>query len=52
MTQRVPFDKQATSVESAALQLQRRRARRTALWLGLLALGMYLGFILSTGLRN
>jgi hypothetical protein len=31
---------------------QRRRARRTAVMLGVLALCVYVGFILSTMLRN
>ena len=39
---------------SSSLQIaeQRRRARRTALLLGALALCVYVGFILSTMLRN
>ncbi|MDP2323354.1 MAG: hypothetical protein Q8N51_04905 [Gammaproteobacteria bacterium] len=36
----------------AELQEQRRRARRAAFLLGALALCLYLGFILATGLRN
>ncbi|MDH5254761.1 MAG: hypothetical protein OEW72_02495 [Gammaproteobacteria bacterium] len=31
---------------------QRRQARRAALLLGIVALCVYLGFILATGLRN
>ncbi len=31
---------------------QRRRARRTAILLGILAVAIYLGFILSVGLRG
>jgi hypothetical protein len=34
------------------LAAQRRRARRTALLLGIVAACVYLGFILATGLRN
>jgi hypothetical protein len=38
--------------DAALLAEQRRQARRTALLLGLIALGVYLGFIIATGLRN
>jgi hypothetical protein len=34
------------------LAAQRRQARRTALLLGIVALCVYLGFMLATGLRN
>ncbi|MEZ5564139.1 MAG: hypothetical protein R3F24_00890 [Gammaproteobacteria bacterium] len=37
--------------DTSLLATQRRRARRTALLLGFLALCLYLGFIVSTGLR-
>jgi hypothetical protein len=40
------------SASEAELAEQRRRARRGAFLLGALALAMYLGFILATGLRN
>jgi len=39
-------------MDLAQIEEQRRRARRTALVLGVLALCTYLGFILATGLRN
>jgi uncharacterized membrane protein (DUF485 family) len=39
-------------IDLAQIEEQRRRARRTALFLGVLALCMYVGFILATGLRN
>jgi hypothetical protein len=38
--------------DSLQIGAQRRRARRTALLLGVLALCVYFGFILSTVLRN
>ena len=31
---------------------QRRQARRTAVLLGIVALGIFLGFILAVGMRN
>jgi hypothetical protein len=38
--------------DAAQLEQQRRHARRTALVLGAVALCVYLGFILATGLRH
>jgi len=38
--------------ESLQIEEKRRRARRTAFLLGALALCVYIGFILSTVLRN
>jgi uncharacterized membrane protein (DUF485 family) len=38
--------------DAALLAEQRRRARRTAVLLGIVALCMYLGFILATSLRR
>ena len=45
-------DKQPTSGrlnhdESNGIELQRQRARRTALWVGAIAVLVYVGFILS-----
>ena len=52
MTQPAPSNMQATTEEQVELQLRRRRARRMALALGFVALCVYLGFILATGLRS
>ncbi len=41
-----------TLPDPVLLAAQRRQARRTALLLGFVALCVYLGFILATGLRN
>jgi hypothetical protein len=38
--------------DPALLAAQRRQARRTALVLGIVAVCVYLGFILGTSLRN
>ncbi|MBL8201105.1 MAG: hypothetical protein JNK40_09055 [Chromatiales bacterium] len=39
-------------VDPVIIAGQRRQARRTALVLGIVALCVYLGFILATGLRH
>jgi hypothetical protein len=39
-------------MDAAQVEAQRRRARRTAFLLGFVALAVYLGFIVTTGLRH
>lgn len=38
--------------DPVVIAAQRRQARRTALVLGIVAVCVYLGFIVATGLRN
>ncbi|MEQ1801004.1 MAG: hypothetical protein ABL989_03715 [Gammaproteobacteria bacterium] len=41
-----------SDVDPVVIAEQRRQARRTALLLGIIAMCVYLGFIVATGLRN
>ena len=47
-----PSVDQTSADQPPTVEEQRRRARRTAFLLGALALCVYLGFILATGLRS